>query len=151
MQSRQVMPNILMPPICSLFETRIIQVISHFHTTMGGLGKSLVFWAFLYSLDVSVSIRAYGIQTAFKATSRERIDKYTRSSCTLYDLNRCVPSIRVTHLTVPITHRTFNLGGSRLEVTLWEVSLAESWVHILCTAVIPSPLLAILDLLLIKS
>ncbi|KAJ8703097.1 hypothetical protein PTI98_001750 [Pleurotus ostreatus] len=49
-------------------------VIGHFGAAMAGI----------------TSIRAYGVQEAFKAESLVRIDKYTRASRTFYNLNRWI-------------------------------------------------------------
>lgn len=42
----------------------------------------------------SASIRAYGVQDAFKLKSLQRINRYTRTARTFYNLNRWV-SIRI--------------------------------------------------------
>lgn len=39
---------------------------------------------------ISASIRAYGVQQAFKTRSLQRIDRYTRAARTFYNLNRWI-------------------------------------------------------------
>lgn len=52
--------------------------------------RSPVYSHFGASIAGVVSIRAFGVQEAFKAESRKRIDFYTRPARTFYNLNRLV-------------------------------------------------------------
>lgn len=45
-----------------------------------------------------VSIRAYGAEERFKKESMSRIDRYTRSARTFYNLNRCVFLLQCLHV-----------------------------------------------------
>lgn len=66
-------------------------VLGHFGSAISGLGSFLISvsrsrpWA---NLDLTVSIRAYGAQAAFRKESHQRIDRLTRAQVTYWNLNR---------------------------------------------------------------
>lgn len=65
-------------------------VLGHFGAAIAGLGKHSLFSFQVYLIRLAVSIRAYGAESEFKAESLVRIDRYTRSARTFYNLNRYV-------------------------------------------------------------
>lgn len=100
-------------------------VLSHFGAAMAGLGKRPVhFLASDRSRTISVSIRAYGAQNAFKLESLLRIDRYTRAARTFYNLNRyCItswPPCQCSHAT--------STAGSAYESMCLVASLLLAWL-----------------------
>lgn len=64
-------------------------VMSHFGAAIAGLSMQTTILNIDLLSDVGiVSIRAYGAQDAFKGESLKRINNYTRSARTFYNLNR---------------------------------------------------------------
>jgi hypothetical protein len=76
-------------------------VLSHFGAAITGLGGYGISKGTTSRLTISsVSIRAYGAQDSFKNESNNRINRYTRSARTFYNLNRYAkPQIRYIHTT----------------------------------------------------
>lgn len=63
-------------------------VLGHFGAAMSGLGASFDFSQGFWRSWFIVSIRAYGVQAAFRHESYLRIDRYTRASITFTNLSR---------------------------------------------------------------
>lgn len=63
-------------------------VLGHFGAAIAGLGNASVSIPLRRPDQGLVSIRAYGAQDAFKGESLTRIDRYTRTARTFYNLNR---------------------------------------------------------------
>jgi hypothetical protein len=76
---------ILIPIFSPESNIQITSVTSHFHIAVVGV-ISLLDFSMLIGL--TVSIRACGIQTAFKAKSCDQIDTYAQSALILWHLNR---------------------------------------------------------------
>lgn len=69
-----------------------------------------------------MSIRAYGMEQAFKAKSQSYIDQYNRSSCVLWDLNRYgCPLYNHQRL----TNLLYLADGSPCGVTFWVPSSVD--------------------------
>ncbi len=63
-------------------------VLGHIGAAIAGLGKCKSVHQVAYSTALSVSIRAYGSEEAFRQESFARINRFTRVQRTFWDLNR---------------------------------------------------------------